>query len=177
MQRLVERERDYVLPALKETAKASMSDDQTTPEQTLATLDTMISRMQGLKRKMENLHHDEKKVHSQARKRIQHLDQLYQIPSLTDVKYDQWSRVRLDRLVIDHLLRSGYTESAQQLARERNIEELVDLSVFVECQRIAQSLRYGETKDALQWCNENKAALKKSQVSESRSQRFPLYVA
>lgn len=136
-----------------------------TPEQTLATLDAMISRMQGLKRKMENLHQEEKKVHLQSRKRIQHLDQLYHIPSLTDVKYDQWSRVRLDRLVIDHMLRSGYTGSAQQLAREKDIEELVDLNVFVQCQRIAESLRHGETKDALQWCNENKAALKRSQVS------------
>jgi macrophage erythroblast attacher len=123
--------------------------------------------MQGLKRKMENLQQEEKKIHHQSRKRIQHLNQLYQIPSLTDVKYDQWSRVRLDRLVIDHMLRSGYTESAQQLARAKNIEELVDLNVFVQCQRVAESLRNGETKDALQWCNENKAALKKSQVSKS----------
>lgn len=164
IQRVVEREKECVLPSLKDAAKAAMFNHQT-PEQTLATLDAMISRMQGLKRKMENLHQEEKKVHLQSRKRIQHLDQLYHIPSLTDVKYDQWSRVRLDRLVIDHMLRSGYTGSAQQLAREKDIEELVDLNVFVQCQRIAESLRHGETKDALQWCNENKAALKRSQVS------------
>lgn len=150
-----------------------MSNDQT-HDQTLATLDAMISRMQSLKRKTENLHQEEKKVHLQSRKRIQHLDQLYHIPSLTDVKYDQWSRVRLDRLVIDHMLRSGYTESAQQLAREKDIEELVDLNVFVQCQRIAESLRHRETKDALQWCNENKAALKKSQVSISSALDIPL---
>ncbi|KAL4883100.1 CTLH/CRA C-terminal to lish motif domain-containing protein [Aspergillus karnatakaensis] len=175
VQRIVEREKEYVLPALKEAAKASMSKNQS-PDQALATLDAMISRMQGLKRKMENLQQEEKKIHHQSRKRIQHLDQLYHIPNLTDVKYDQWSRVRLDRLVVDHMLRSGYTESAQQLAREKNIEELVDLNVFIQCQRVAESLRHGETKDALQWCNENKAALKKSQYNLEFELRLQQYI-
>ncbi|KAL2787621.1 protein fyv10 [Aspergillus keveii] len=175
VQRIVEREKEYVLPALKETAKASMSDEQT-PDQTLATLDAMISRMQGLKRKMETLHQQEREIHNQSRKRIQHLEHLYQIPSLTDVKYDQWSRIRLNRLVVDHMLRSGYTESAQQLAREKDIESLVDLNVFIQCQRIAESLRRGETKDALQWCGENRAALKKSQYNLEFELRLQQYI-
>ncbi|KAF7592607.1 GID complex subunit containing RING finger motif [Aspergillus hancockii] len=175
VQRIVEREREYILPSLKETANASLSNDQT-PDQTLAALDSMISRMQGLKRKMESLHQEEKKIHGQSRKRIQHLESLHQIPSLADVKYDQWSRVRLDRLVVDHMLRSGYTESARQLAQDRNIEDLVDLNVFVQCQRIAESLRRGETKDALQWCNENKAALKKIQHNLEFELRLQQYI-
>jgi macrophage erythroblast attacher len=114
---------------------------------------------------MENLQEEEKKIQIQSRKRIQHLEALHKIPSLADVKYDQWSRVRLDRLLVDQMLRSGYSESAKQLAQEKGVEELVDLSVFTQCQRVVESLRRGETKEALQWCNENKAALKKSQVS------------
>jgi len=138
--------------------------DEQSPDQTLSTLDTMLSRMQGLKRKMQSLQEEEKKIQNQSRKRIQHLETLYKIPSLADVKYDQWSRVRLDRLLVDHMLRSGYSESAKQLASEREIEDLVDLGVFTQCQRVVESLRRGETKEALQWCGENKAALKKSQV-------------
>ncbi|KKK26710.1 putative negative regulation of gluconeogenesis [Aspergillus rambellii] len=175
VQRLVEREKEYVLPALKEAAKASMSDTQT-PDQTLAALDAMIARMQGLKRKMESLQQEEKNIHDQSRKRIQHLECLHQIPNLADVKYDQWSRVRLDRLVVDHMLRLGYTESAQQLARDKDIEDLVDLNVFVQCQRVAESLRRGETKDALQWCSENKAALKKSQYNLEFELRLQQYI-
>ena len=129
----------------------------------------MIARMQGLKRKMESLQEEEKKILTQSRKRIQHLETLHQIPSLADVKYDQWSRVRLDRLVVDHLLRSGFSDSAKQLAQERGIEDLVDLSVFTQCQRVVESLRRGETKEALQWCGENKAGLKKSQVRPHKS--------
>lgn len=124
----------------------------------------MISRMQGLKRKMESLQEEERRIQTQSRKRIQHLEALHNIPSLADVKYDQWSRVRLDRLLVDHMLRSGFSESAKQLAEERDIEGLVDLGVFTQCQRIVESLRRGDTKEALQWCGENKAALKKSNV-------------
>lgn len=115
---------------------------------------------------MQSLQEEEKKIHNQSRKRIQHLEALHKIPSLADVKYDQWSRVRLDRLLVDHMLRSGYSESAKQLAQERDIEDLVDLGVFTQCQRIVECLRQGETKEALQWCGENKAALKKSQVGD-----------
>ncbi|PYH40667.1 FYV10 family protein [Aspergillus saccharolyticus JOP 1030-1] len=175
VQRLVEREREHVLPALRDMADISMSKSQT-PDQTIAALDAMISRMQGLKRKMENLHQEEKGIHEQSRKRIQHLESLSHISSLEDVKYDQWSRVRLNRLIVDHMLRSGYLESARQLAREKGIEGLVDLSVFVQCQRIADGLRQGETKDALQWCGENKAALKKSQYNLEFELRLQQYI-
>ncbi|KAJ6123603.1 hypothetical protein N7471_010920 [Penicillium samsonianum] len=148
VQRAVEREKEYVIPALKETAAASLSNTQT-PDQTLAALDAMISRMQGLKRKMESLQEEEKKIHNQSRKRIQHLETLHKIPSLADVKYDQWSR---------------------------GVEDLVDLDVFTQCQRVVDSLRRGETKEALQWCGENKAALKKSQHNLEFELRLQQYI-
>ncbi|KAJ5610097.1 hypothetical protein N7510_006816 [Penicillium lagena] len=173
--RAVEREKEYVLPALKDAANASLNNTHT-PDQTLAALDAMISRMQGLKRKMENLQDEEKKIQIQSRKRIQHLETLHKIPSLADVKYDQWSRVRLDRLLVDHMLRSGYSESAKQLAQEKGVEDLVDLSVFTQCQRVVESLRRGETKEALQWCGENKAALKKSQQNLEFELRLQQYI-
>jgi macrophage erythroblast attacher len=163
VQRIVEREREFILPALKEAANGSLAGTQT-PEQTLASLDAMIQRMQGLKRKMETLQEEEKKIQTQSRKRIQHLQDLYKIQSLADVKYDEWSRTRLNRLLVDHMLRYGFSESATQLAKEKDIEDLVDTNVFVQCQRIADSLRRGDTKEALQWCGENKMALKKSGV-------------
>ncbi|CAI7657522.1 unnamed protein product [Penicillium pancosmium] len=175
VQRSVEREKEYVIPALKEAANASLSNTQT-PDQTLAALDAMLSRMQGLKRKMQSLQEEERRIQNQSRKRIQHLEALHKIPSLADVKYDQWSRVRLDRLLVDHMLRSGYSESAKQLAQERDIEELVDLGVFTQCQRIVECLRQGETKEALQWCGENKAALKKSQHNLEFELRLQQYI-
>src|SRR5271170_4610733 len=75
-QRYVEREKDYITPALKDTANAALSSTQT-PEQTLASLDAMIARMQTLKRKLQALHDEEQIIQAHSAKRIQHLQDLY----------------------------------------------------------------------------------------------------
>ncbi|OCL05024.1 protein fyv10 [Glonium stellatum] len=158
-QRYVEREREFVLTALKTTANAAMSSPNSSDP--LGSLDSMISRMQGLKRKLEGLHEEEKAIHKHSRTRIQHLQDLYDIPSLADVKYDEWSRIRLNRLLVDYLLRSGYGDSAMALAKEKGIEELVDVDAFVACHKIEASLRAHRTQECLVWCADNKQALKK----------------
>ena len=129
----------------------------------------MINRMQGLKRKMETLHGEEKKLHQHSRKRIQHLQDLYNIPSLADVKYDQWSRIRLNRLLVDYLLRSGYGDSARALANEKGIEELVDLDVFVQCHKIEESLRMRNIHECLAWCVEHRPMMRKISVQAQES--------
>lgn len=151
-----------MLSSLKSTANAAFVEQDSV--QTLASLDTMINRMQGLKRKMETIHAEEKILHQHSRKRLQHLQDLYEIPSLADVKYDEWSRVRLNRLLVDYLLRSGYGESARALAREKGIEELVDLDVFVQCHKIKESLRRRNTQECLAWCAENRPMMRKISV-------------
>jgi macrophage erythroblast attacher len=84
--------------------------------------------------------------------------------SLDDVKYEEWSRTRLDRLLVDYLLRGGYKESAVALAREKGIGELVDVETFVQMGRIRESLRNGRVTEALAWCNENKKELRRMEV-------------
>lgn len=128
---------------------------------TLASLDATLAKAHTLKRKLEALHAEEQSLHRQQRARIQHLQTLHEIPSLADVKYDSWAHTRLDRLLVDYLLRQGYAESARGLAREKGIEELVDVGVFEECGRVEASLRDGRTGEGLGWCVENKQALKK----------------
>jgi len=124
----------------------------------------MITRMQGLKRKLESLHKEEEEAMLQSKKRIAHLQDLYTILSLTDEGYDRWSRVRLDRLLVDALLRNGFGESARMLAKEKGIEDLVDVDVFVQCARIEASLKRGSTTECLAWCSENRNNLRKNKV-------------
>lgn len=131
----------------------------------------MIARAQTLKRKLEALHGEETALHASQRARIQHLQDLHEIPSLADAKFDEWSRVRLDRMLVDYLLRRGYTDSAAQLAKDKGIEKLVDVQAFLACGGIEESLRMGRTGEALAWCGENKQALKKVDVSEYRESR------
>ncbi|KAF2765400.1 hypothetical protein EJ03DRAFT_385305 [Teratosphaeria nubilosa] len=145
------------------------------PNDALASIDATLQKAQNLKRKLEALHEEEKVLHRQQKARIEHLKELHEIPGLADVKYDTWAHTRLDRLLVDYLLRSGYTESARELAREKGIEDLVDVAVFEEVGRVEASLRRGEVKEALQWCTENKQALKKISSNlelELRLQQF-----
>lgn len=172
-QRHVEKTSSDISTSLAQSvSKASSSSDA---ETTLASLDAMLARAQTLKRKLEALHNEEQTIHRSQRARVQHLQDLHEIPSLADVKYDEWSKIRLDRMLVDHLLRQGYTASAQQLAKEKGIEDLVDVGEFIECARIEDSLRQGESKECLAWCAENKQALKKINSNlelELRLQQF-----
>ncbi|KAK5138920.1 GID complex subunit containing RING finger motif [Oleoguttula sp. CCFEE 6159] len=136
----------------------------------------MLQRARTLKRKLEALHADETTIHRQQRARLAHLQQLHDIPSLADVKYDEWSRVRLDRLLVDYMLRMGYVESARLLAREKGIEELVDIEAFETCRRIEESLRQGRTGEALAWCADNKQALKKTDSNLEIELRLQQYI-
>lgn len=159
-QRIIEHQASNTLTALSTTTKAATKS--TAPEATLDNLDAMISKMQGLKRKLETLHEEEIKIHKAAKARLQHLQDLYEVKSLVDVKYDEWSRTRLSRLLVDYLLREGYAESAAQLADSKGIQELVDVDAFVACHKIERSLSEGmSTTLALEWCKEHGKELKK----------------
>lgn len=159
-QRYVENGTKDLLSTLTATTKSATKS--ASPAATLSSIDSMISKMQGLKRKLETLHDEEMRIHKSNRARLRHLQDLYEVQSLVDVKYDEWSRTRLSRLLVDYLLREGYSESAAHLAASQGIEELVDVEAFVACHRIEKSLREEKnTALALNWCKENAKELKK----------------
>ncbi|KZM23657.1 GID complex subunit containing RING finger motif [Ascochyta rabiei] len=160
-QRLIEHSTTSLTSTLSSTTKAASKTTDPTP--TLDSLDAMISKMQGLKRKLSTLQEEEAKLHKAANARLQHLQDLHEVQSLVDVKYDEWSRVRLSRLLVDYLLREGYAGSAACLAQSKGIEDLVDVDAFVSCHKIERSLREGmNTALALDWCKEHGKELKKS---------------
>ena len=88
--------------------------------------------------------------------------------SLVDVKYDDWSRVRLNRLLVEYLVRQGFVESARSLAKEKDITDFVDLDVYERCGRIAAGLRGGRVDECLTWCAENRVLMKKIDVCSHR---------
>lgn len=124
----------------------------------------MINRMRGVKRKLAVNAADETRLHQQAAARIAHLDELYTLESVEDVKYEVWSRKRLDRLLADYLLRRGYSESAKELAQQRGMENLVDVDTFAAMSRIRDALLKGSVNEALAWCTDNKKELRKMEV-------------
>lgn len=71
---------------------------------------------------------------------------------------------RLQRIVVEHMLRQGFSETAKELARQFSMDKLLDIDVFVQCKLIAGALKSRKTQECLAWCNEHKISLRKSKA-------------
>lgn len=131
-------------------------------------IDQSLNSLCALQKKLTALNESNQNLNKKTKARITHLAELHKIPNLADVKYEEWSRVRLDRLLVDNMLRQGFFESAKQLADEKGITDLVDIEVFEAVGRIEKSLKVDKRVDlALAWCAENRSNLKKLQQEVS----------
>lgn len=77
----------------------------------------------------------------------------------------RWEKTRLDRVLVDYMLRAGLYASGDKLARSERIEPLVDTTLFHEARRVIQALRDRDCTAALKWCADNKRRLAKTSSS------------
>jgi macrophage erythroblast attacher len=162
---IVEKESQTLKNNLKETVGASVGG-KASPEDVLKSLDLMLAKMRGLKRKLGAHADEEAQLYRQMDARVAHLSEISDMHTVDDVKYEAWSRQRLDRLLVDYLLRQGYNDSASSLADERQIRDLVDIDTFVSMSKIRRALENGSVQEALAWCSENKKELRKKDVRQ-----------
>jgi hypothetical protein len=73
-----------------------------------------------------------------------------------------WNNTRVQRILVDYMLRSSYYDTALKLAEMKGIQELVDIDIFFEARKVIEALRNQDCTEALTWCSENKTRLKKS---------------
>jgi macrophage erythroblast attacher len=71
--------------------------------------------------------------------------------------------VRLDRFLIDYLLRQGHVHTSRALAQSSGLEALVDIDVFLCAHEIAGELGQQNFEPALRWCSENGPKLRRLQ--------------
>ncbi|SPJ86688.1 related to macrophage erythroblast attacher [Fusarium torulosum] len=171
----IEKDTTALKTLLKDSATAAVSG-RPSQQDVLRNIDTMMARMRGLKRKLHASAAEEARLHTQTAARISHLDELYNIDTVEDVKYETWSRKRLDRLLADYLLRHGYNDTAKELAQQRGITDLVDIETFVAASRIRDSLLKESVTEALAWCTDNKKELRKMESKLEFMLRFQQYI-
>ncbi|KAL9230528.1 hypothetical protein vseg_005866 [Gypsophila vaccaria] len=138
------------------SAVISSVDSSSSRLDAVSHLSSLVSRLQGLKRKLEEGSRVENLQAQRCRARLDHLE------SADADNISEWSNTRLKRILVDYMLRMSYYESATKLAETSNIQDLVDIDVFYEARSVIEALQNKEVAPALAWCADNKSRLKKS---------------
>ncbi|KAJ9175609.1 hypothetical protein P3X46_014150 [Hevea brasiliensis] len=117
-----------------------------TKDDVIQHLTSLVSRLQGLKRKLEEGSRTE---HLQAQRCRARLDYLESVDK---------------RILVDYMLRMSYYDTGMKLPKSSNMLDLVDVAVFQEARRVIDALQNREVAPALAWCTDNKSPLKKSKL-------------
>ncbi|XP_031096401.1 protein MAEA homolog [Ipomoea triloba] len=149
--RIVEKEISAVISGVGDATDSDLSGDEAAQR-----LNSLVSRLQGLKRKLEESGRMENLQAQRCRARLDHLESM-DVENLSD-----WNRTRLKRILVDYMLRMSYYDTATKFAESSNIEDLVDIDVFLEAKKVIDALHNKEVAPALAWCVDNKSRLKKS---------------
>ncbi|XP_057866659.2 protein MAEA homolog [Cryptomeria japonica] len=162
--RMVEKEMNAVVTGVAEAVERDMSK-----EEAVQHLTSLVSRLQGLKRKLDESNKSEQLKVQKCRVRLDHLSMLQ-----TENQHE-WNSTRVKRILVDYMLRLSYYDTAMKLAESCNIQDLVDIDVFMDAKKVVESLQNGDCAPALAWCAENKYKLKKSKSKfefQLRKQEF-----
>lgn len=166
--RIVEKEMSAVISGVAEAADSNFSR-----EEAVQHLNSLVSRLQGLKRKLEEGSRTEHLQAQRCRARLDHLES-------ADVEnLSEWNNTRMKRILVDYMLRMSYYDTAMELAESSNIQDLVDIDVFLDAKKVVDALQNKEVAPALAWCADNKSRLKKSKSKfefQLRLQEFIEYV-
>lgn len=135
-------------------------------------LNGVVSKLKVLKRKSAECMADEMDAVNVCKRRLEHLreyctkgNESNQLSGSAEEPTDpfiaNWKRQRMDRMLVDHCLRSGFYETALELAQYSDIEKLTNIEIFFVCRDIEDSLAKHETSRCLSWCHDNRSKLRK----------------
>ncbi|KAJ3416833.1 GID complex subunit containing RING finger motif [Chytridiales sp. JEL 0842] len=174
-QKYVEKDLNNV-SSLAENIAAKTRDNTLPAKDVLKNWDNMLTRLQTLKRKISETKGEEALYSNRSKLRLEHLNELTAIPTAESPQYARWSKVRLDRVLVDYMLRNGYDKTAVKLAGESNIENLVDVELFEQSRRVEEALRKQNCTECLAWCKENSSGLKKIKSTLEFNLRLQEYI-
>uniref|UniRef100_A0A1A9VEP2 E3 ubiquitin-protein transferase MAEA n=1 Tax=Glossina austeni TaxID=7395 RepID=A0A1A9VEP2_GLOAU len=131
-QKAIDREADQVQLASKEVEKALKVSVHPTISDISKLVGCVVQRIQVLKRKAEENIEDELNSSYVCKRKIEHLKGIAPPENNNEIwqaSFDKWKRVRIDRMVVEHLLRMGYYKTAERLASQSNIQHLTNLAI------------------------------------------------
>ncbi|KAM0754877.1 hypothetical protein T439DRAFT_297289 [Meredithblackwellia eburnea MCA 4105] len=146
----------------KSAASASLPLAPESQADMLKTVDSMLNKMRGLKRKLSELSNQSDAATHVARTRCNYLATIPD--SIEASSYTPWARQRLSHQLADYFLRATppLKVTATTLAKEEGIQELVDFELWDELAKAETGLREGRLDEVLSWVGENRSALRKA---------------
>lgn len=139
---------------LASLASATASLGQTP---TPAALSAAVARLAALHQTLASTRASEATATSHCTDRVSHLASR---PAVTrGAPSNSWDKTRLDRLLVDYLLRRGMGAPAALLASSECVEALVERAIFEESRVIVADLSSRTCNLALAWCSENRRRL------------------
>ena len=173
-QRSIEKEFTVSNPQTLDDIKANPSK-----ENIIYQLVQAKARMSGLKRKLGDYRSKEINWLAETQARVDYMENLSKVSHTKEeheALFEKHARHRLDRLIVDYLLRSGHIKVARHIAQNKDIEKFVDVEVFEACHKVSTSLLEQRTTECLAWCFENRQALRKTKSSLEFNIRLQEYI-
>ncbi|XP_076811478.1 E3 ubiquitin-protein transferase MAEA-like isoform X2 [Clavelina lepadiformis] len=156
-QKTIDREIHGLTSAWNELEKCVESGNATNGS-VVQMLDGVVEKLQTVKRKLSDAVELEESSAKLCKRRVEHLkEHASPIPAVVT----QWKKTRFNRMIVDHLLRCGFYDSALKLAVETDISDLVNTDVFITAWEVEQSIDRHEIELCLAWCHDNRSRLRK----------------
>ncbi|GAM20646.1 hypothetical protein SAMD00019534_038210, partial [Acytostelium subglobosum LB1] len=171
-QKMLEKEMTTVVTAINDLNKKK---NNLSKDDAKTTIDKLLTRMQTLKRRVEETRDDEDAQIKRFKTRLDHLRGVCNNHSDQYIN-QEFNVKRVDRILVDYLLREGYYDTAIKLADTSNITELVDIDVFLSSKKVISGLEKHDCTEALAWCNENRSKLKKIDSTMEFSLRIQEFI-
>ncbi|XP_047495167.1 E3 ubiquitin-protein transferase MAEA-like [Penaeus chinensis] len=156
-QKTLDREVCHVTTAVSELERVLFTDNRSASHIS-SLLGGVVEKLSSFKRKAEEATQEEIECGRVVKRRVDHVKEH---DSLSPSVVAEWKRTRLDRLLVEYLLRAGCYSTATKLASTRGIEGLTNLDVFLVAREVEQSLACRDTTKCLAWCHDNKSKLRK----------------
>uniref|UniRef100_A0A1A9ZXK5 E3 ubiquitin-protein transferase MAEA n=1 Tax=Glossina pallidipes TaxID=7398 RepID=A0A1A9ZXK5_GLOPL len=168
-QKAIDREADQVQLASKEVEKALKVSVHPTISDISKLVGCVVQRIQVLKRKAEENIEDELNSSYVCKRKIEHLKGIAPPENNNEIwqaSFDKWKRVRIDRMVVEHLLRMGYYKTAERLASQSNIQHLTNLEFDLRVQEFVELIRKNLRAEAVMHARKHFPAFEKTQIKE-----------
>lgn len=153
-QKVIDREVNHLSVSLQELKNSS------TLSSVNKALDNVVENLNVVKRKADESMLDEQEAAQVCKRRLEHLKGMFEVP-YNEVAINVWKKKRLDRMLVDHLLRGGYYASASKLNEKSDLLHLTNMDLFLTSRKVETSLESGDTSKCLAWCHDNKSKLRK----------------